>query len=96
MRKRAWSKQYIGVLLDEANVKFDLLRYHRVFAKALDQKKNWYAFKDSLDSYQVNRNQEQNIVFKKLAGDVRQLKVEDVDSSDGKPAPFNWFDSGTR
>ena len=40
--------------------------------------------------------QEQNIVFKKLAGDVRQLKVEDVYSSDGKPAPFNWFDSGTR
>lgn len=99
MRKRAWSKQYVGVLLDEANVKFDLFamkRYHRVFAKALDQKTNWYAFNDSLDGYQANRNQEQNIVFKKLAGDVRQLKLEDVYSSDGNPAPFNWFDSGTR
>ena len=71
-------------------------RYHRVFPKALDQKTNWYAFNDPLDGYQANGNQEQNIVFKKLAGDVRQLKVEDVYSSDGKPAPFNWFDSGTR
>lgn len=71
-------------------------RYHRVFAKTLDPNTNWYAFKHSLDGYQPNRNQEQNIAFKKLAGDIRQLKVEDVYGSDGNLAPFNWFDSGTR
>ncbi|CAB4029657.1 Hypothetical predicted protein, partial [Paramuricea clavata] len=32
---------------------------------------NWCAFSDSLHGYQPNRNQEQNIAFKKLAGDVR-------------------------
>jgi hypothetical protein len=38
-------------------------------------------------------------MIKKLAGDVRnsiELKLEDVYSSDGNLAPFNWFDSGTR
>ena len=34
-------------------------------------------FNDSLDGYQPNRTQEQNIAFKKLAGDVRQLRLKD-------------------
>ena len=49
-----------------------------------------------MDGYQPNRNHEQSIVFKKLAGDVRQLKLEDVYGSDGNVAPFIWFDSRTR
>ena len=71
-------------------------RYHRVFATTLDPKTNWYVFNDSLDGYQPNRTQEQNIAFKKLAGDVRQLRLKDVYGSDGNLAPFDWFDSGTR
>ena len=39
LRKRAWLTQYVCVLLEEANVSFDLFAmkgYHRVFAKTLD------------------------------------------------------------
>ena len=51
-------------------------RYHWVFTKSLDPKTNWYAFNNSLDGYQPNRNQEQNVNnFKKLAGDVRQSEA---------------------
>ena len=45
-------------------------RYHRVFARTHDPKTNWYAFNGSLHGYQPNRNQQQNIAFKKLAGEV--------------------------
>ena len=64
----------VCVLHDQTNITLDLFamkRYHRVFARTLDSKTNWYAFNDSLDGYQPNRNQQQNIAFKKLAGDVR-------------------------
>ena len=70
-------------------------RYLRVFAKILDPKTNWYAFNDSLHGYQPNRNQQTEVAFKKLAGDVRRL-TQDVYGSDGNLAPFNWFDSCTR
>ena len=50
-----------------------------------------------MDGQQPNRNQEQKILFKKLAGDVRQLTLEDAYGNDFQScAIFNWFDSRTR
>jgi hypothetical protein len=65
LRERVWLTWCVCVLHDQTNITLDLFamkRYHRVFARTLDPKTNWYAFNDSLHGYQPNRNQQQNIL----------------------------------
>jgi hypothetical protein len=77
LREQVWLTWCVCVLHDQTNTTLDLFamkRYHRLFARTLDPKTNWYAFNDSARLYQPKRNQQQNIAFKKLApGDVCRI-----------------------
>ena len=46
----------------------------------------WLKSNNSLDGQQPNRNQEQNVVFKKLAGDVRQSSLKILTATISKVA----------
>ena len=73
-------------------------QYHRVFSISLDRERHWYAYNSTIDGYpKSNRKHKDTEMFKKsLSDEIRQVRLDDVYGSGGNPAPYNWFNSGTR